>query len=162
MNIHALVPRSFVRRAPARRSAVPVFRHYDDFDNLFDEFWRGFSVASSPTRSDFTPHIDVSETDDEIVVSAELPGLEEKDFEVTLDADVLTIKGEKRLEHEESDKGFRRVETSSGRFERSFRLGENVDPDGIKASYKSGVLRVTIAKPEETEPPTRTIPVTTE
>ena len=104
----------------------------------------------------------MSETDDEIVVSAELPGLEEKDFEVTLDADVLTLPGEQRLEHEESDKGFRRVETSSGRFERSFRLGENVDPDGIKASYKSGVLRVTIAKPEETEPPTRTIPVTTE
>lgn len=162
MNIHALVPRRFGHRVPARRSVLPVSRYFDtDFDRLFDEFTRGFELAPSAVPPTFQPSIDVSETDDEIVVSAELPGLEEKDFHVDLDGDLLTIKGEKCEERKESEGGYHRVESFCGAFERAFRLPEHVDPDKVTASYKNGVLRVTIAKPEEARPEARTIPVTT-
>jgi HSP20 family protein len=148
-----------------RRSAVPAIREVRGFDDLVDELWRGFGLA--PLWQDeayprgFTPRLDVKEEGDAIVVSVELPGLEEKDFDVSLEKDVLTIKGEKRTEHKEERKGFHHVETTAGSFERRLRLPCEVDAEHVTASYKNGVVSVVLPRPPEARQQTRTIPVTT-
>ena len=146
----------------ARHSALPALRGVRSFDDLFADLWDGFGVG--PVWRDappgFSPQIDVRESDEEIVLTAELPGLEEKDFEVSLEEDVLTLKGEKRTEHEEECGGFRHLETRSGSFQRRLRLPAGVDSDAVKASFQNGVLTVTVPKPEEARPQVRRIPVT--
>ncbi len=145
----------------SRRSAVPALRGLRGFDDLFDELWRGFGVAPvSGALPGFTPRIDVRETDEEITVTAELPGLEEKDFEVLIEDDVLTLKGEKRAEHEEEREGLRHLETRSGSFQRRLRLPEGVDTDAVKATFKNGALTVSLPRREEARPQVRTISVT--
>lgn len=156
MTIRALVPRfgfGAGRPEPALRS----------FDRLLDELWRGFDApaAGGARGPAFAPRIDVSETETELRLTAELPGLEEKDFDLTLESDVLTLKGEKRVEHSEERDGVRHVERSSGSFARSLALPFEVDPERVKASYRNGVLMVTIEKPQEAQPAARQIPVTT-
>ena len=91
--------------------------------------------------------MDVSETDMEIEVTAELPGLEEKDVQINLSDNLLTIRGEKKAEKEQKDKNYRLVERSYGSFERTLELPEGVSPDAIKANIANGVLKVTIPKP---------------
>lgn len=165
MHIHTLVPRRFGRRSPARRSVLPVSRYLDaDFDRLFDQLTRGFGLGPAVEAPVFQPNVDVSETEHQIVIAAELPGLEEKDFEVNVEGDVLTIKGEKREERveEESEKAVRRVEAAYGAFERSFRLPDEIDPEKIRASFRNGVLRVTIEKPQEEASQARVIEVMSE
>jgi HSP20 family protein len=132
-------------------------------DALFSDIWRGFGVPASPgALPGFSPRLDVRETDEEYVIAAELPGLEESDFEVSLDDDVLTLKGEKRTSHEDEREGLRHVETRSGSFQRRLRLPVPVDADAVKASFKNGVLTVTVRKPAEPEPTVRSIPVTSD
>ncbi len=92
------------------------------------------------------PTVDVSETAKEIIVNAEIPGVEAKDIDVNLAGDVLTIKGERKREHEEKEENFHRIERSYGSFYRSLRLPSEVDGDKIKASYKKGVLRISLHK----------------
>ena len=158
MRTHWLVPHRSARSVQPARSNPRPLGGFGELDRLLADVWRGFGVA--PDRaSDFAPRVDISETEQEYRVTAELPGLEEKDFEVSLDGDVLTVKGEKRVEHEEKGEGFTHVETSRGSFCRSFRLPVEVDPDAVKAAYKHGVLTVTLPKPPEAESGARTIPV---
>jgi HSP20 family protein len=149
----------------SRRSAFPALRGVRSLDELFDNFWCGFETAApawpmAKTAHAFTPRVDVRETDEEIVVSAELPGLEENDFDISLEEDVLTLKGEKRSEHEEKREGFHRVETTSGSFERRLRLPCEVDADAVKATYKNGVVTVVLPKRPEDRPEARTVPIT--
>ncbi len=158
MRTHWLVPRVTTRRT------YPAFLAPNwslaSFDRIFENAWRGF--GESPVAS-FSPKVDVEESDAELRISAELPGLEEKDFEITVDGDRLSIKGEKSSERgseDEGDEGRHWVERSSGSFERSFRLAWEVDPDAIKAVFRSGVLEITIPKPAVEQPQVRTIPVT--
>ncbi len=164
MTTHWLVPHRSPRSIlPSRRGAWPLggfdrFGRFDELDRLFADVWRGFAIAPD-NPSDFAPRVDIRETDEEYRVTAELPGLEEKDFEVTLDGDTLTIKGEKWVEGVEKGEGSTRVETSRGSFSRSFQLPIEVDPDAVKAAYKNGVLTVTLPKPPEAESGARTIPV---
>ncbi len=152
-----LVPRR------TRRSAVPALRNLPAFDDLFDEFFRGFGLAPAwPEASrlgEFTPRVDVRETDEELIVTAELPGLEEKDFEVLLEDDVLTIKGEKRTEHGEQREGYRHAESSSGSFRRAIPLPSEIDADAVKATYKQGVLKVVLPKLPEARRQARSVPV---
>jgi HSP20 family protein len=91
--------------------------------------------------------MDVTETDKEIEISAELPGLEEKDVQVNFADNVLTIKGEKKAEKEQKDKNYRLYERSYGSFERTLELPAGIDPEAIKASLSNGVLKVTVPKP---------------
>lgn len=142
-----------------RGAVLPGQREVRSLDSLFDEFWRGFPGAASGLPG-FSPRVDVRDTDEAIVVRAELPGLEEKDFSVDLEDEVLTIKGEKRTESEEERAGYRHVETRSGAFERRLRVPAPVDPDAVTAEYRNGVLTVTLPKPPEARPQTRTIPIT--
>ncbi|MGH0037287.1 MAG: Hsp20/alpha crystallin family protein [Myxococcota bacterium] len=132
-------------------------------DRLFDEFWR--DVQRTPaafvgeSAKHFVPHLDVVESEEGYLVRAELPGLEREDFQVTLEEDVLTIQGEKKTRARSEDDRCRRSETRAGRFERRIRFDGPVDADAVKASYKNGVLEVTVARPEELQPESRTIPV---
>ena len=91
--------------------------------------------------------MDVTETDKQIEITAELPGLEEKDVQINLADNVLTIRGEKKAEKEEKDKTYRLVERSYGSFVRSLELPQGVNADAIKASIDKGVLTVTVPKP---------------
>jgi len=147
-----------------RRSTLSPLRGVRSADRLFDDLWRGFALAperAMAPRAGFVPRVNVRETEEEIVLTAELPGLEEKDFEVVLENDVLTLKGEKRSEHEVDEKGYHRVEIVSGRFERRFALPFEADPDAVKAAYKNGVLSITVPKPSEARPEIRQIEITT-
>ncbi len=107
----------------------------------------------------FAPRLDVKENDDEYVITVELPGLEEKDFDISLEEDVLTIKGEKKSQHEEDREGYHHVETVSGHFERRLRVPEGIDADSVKASFTNGVVSVALPKTEQPQPEVRAIPV---
>ena len=95
------------------------------------------------------PLIDVSESEEEIRVTTELPGVEEKDVEVVLADNVLTIKGEKKSEREDKKTGYHMVERSYGNFQRMIPVRYDIDPDQVEASFANGVLTVTLAKPPE-------------
>ena len=105
------------------------------------------------------PRINVAETDDEIRLTAELPGVTEKDVQVTLDGDLLVIAGEKRQEQEKDEGNLRIVERSFGRFRRALRLPFAPEPDRVQAQFKDGVLAVEVPKEAEQRKRTRQIPV---
>ena len=121
-----------------------------EFDSLIDSFWGSWGDGNG-TPGAWHPRVDVSETEDAYVVHADLPGIDRKDISVTLKENVLRIEGEKKRTSEE-DKGFYRSERAFGRFSRSFRLPSALDADKISASYKEGVLSLTIPKAEVAKP----------
>lgn len=139
----------------------------DDFDPFaamqkeINRVFRDFAGGKSDTWRDATlsPHVDVAETDGALEVTAELPGIDEKDFELVLKDDLLTIKGEKKSEKEEKKKDYHLVERSYGSFSRSIRLPFEADPEGVKANFAKGVLKVTIAKSSEVKNKTVKIPI---
>jgi len=98
------------------------------------------------------PHVDVREQDGQFVVTADLPGVEGKDIEVTADKGVLTIKGERRSEKQSSKDGYERVERASGTFLRRFTLPESADAEAIKATHVNGVLEISIPKRPQEQP----------
>jgi len=133
---------------------------YHELDRIFDALWGGFSSSASGVRAPnaVTPRVDFSETDEEIRIAAELPGLDEKDIEIALDEGVLTIQGER--EEEDAEKGYQRLEAYRGRFHRAIHLAAEVDEEAVKAVYKAGVLMVTLPKRAPAEPSVRSIPIT--
>jgi HSP20 family protein len=119
-----------------------------EIDRLFDGFSRGFAgFPNFPTTRELMPSMDVSETDKEIEITTELPGLEEKDIQLNMADNVLTIRGEKKNEREEKKKDYHLVERSYGSFVRSVQLPDGVNADNIKAVMSKGVLKVTVPKP---------------
>jgi HSP20 family protein len=121
-----------------------------DMERLFEDFGRDFGWGvPAVTGIGEAPRIDVSETDTELKIEAELPGVEEKDLEVVLSNGRLTIKGEKKAEKEEKKKDYHLVERSYGSFARSIGLPFDADSDKVKASFSKGVLTVTVPKPPE-------------
>lgn len=105
-----------------------------------------------PTARVWAPPVDVMEDEDKIVVRAELPGMKREDIDIELTGDTLTIRGERKFESEESRENFVRVERAYGQFQRSFTIGVPVKSGEVKASYKDGILDVTIPKAEEMKP----------
>ncbi|HZP71711.1 MAG TPA: Hsp20/alpha crystallin family protein [Pseudolabrys sp.] len=145
MNLKSLIP---VGRD--RTVANPFTTLQREIDRLFDDFSRGFpSLPSFPAGGTnvLMPSMDVTETDKEIEITAELPGLEEKDVQINVADNLLTIRGEKKAEKEQKDKNYRLIERSYGSFERTLELPEGVNADSIKASISKGVLKVTVPKP---------------
>jgi HSP20 family protein len=118
-----------------------------EMDRVFDRFfdfepgWAGLELAG-----DWAPKVDLSETKDAFVVRAEIPGVEQKEIQVSLQDQMLTIKGEKAKENEEKDEHYHRMERSYGGFARAMRLPVAVDPSKVTASFKDGVLTVTLPK----------------
>ena len=102
--------------------------------------------------NEWAPLVDVTETKDEVIVRAEVPGMTKEDISVTLQEDVLTLRGEKKQEKRELDAAFHRLERSYGSFVRSFTLPTLVQADKAKADYKDGVLTITLPKAEEVKP----------
>lgn len=142
------------RNAVSRQEDAP----YDPFvsfrrevDSLFDDFFKGAfsSLPAAYTGSPVAPTIDVEDNEKDVVVTAELPGLDEKDFEVTLTGDVLTIKGEKKDSQEENRNGARYVERRYGAFQRSLRLPFEAGDQDVEANYDKGVLTVRVPKPAD-------------
>ena len=120
-----------------------------DMDKLWDRF-SGETPFAKTFGETWLPSVDISETKDNFVVKAELPGLEAKDVNVSISGDVLTIKGEKKTEEEEEkDEHYHCVERYSGSFQRVFQLPSGVKTDMIEATFDKGVLRVTLPKVEE-------------
>ena len=132
-----------------RRTGLPeMFREMED---LFNRFWM-VSPREETKRMldvDWNPSIDLSESENEVTVKAELPGLEAKDLDISLERDLLVIKGEKKHETEEKNKRFHRIERVYGSFHRVIRLPVEVKTDKIDATFKNGVLTVTLPKAEE-------------
>jgi HSP20 family protein len=106
------------------------------------------------TVADWIPTVDISETDAEYLIKAELPEIKKEDVKVTVEDGVLTILGERRQEKEEKGKKYHRVERSYGSFVRSFTLPESVDEGAVKAEYKDGVLNLHLPKTEKVKPKT--------
>jgi HSP20 family protein len=117
-----------------------------------DDLWGHFfgDVGFHPFReSIWAPALDVKETKENILVSAELPGLTAKDIEVSISGDLLTLKGEKKQEREEKEESYHLVERRYGSFTRSIRLTAEVDAQNVKASHKDGILTITLPKSEK-------------
>jgi HSP20 family protein len=152
-------------QSPATREDVfdPFVSLRRELDRLFDDFASGFGNGLfRPTLGDWqgvNPAIDVAETDKEVVVTADLPGLDQKDLEVTLAGDVLTIKGEKKAEQEQKSGGAHYMERRFGSFSRSVRLPFEVKDGTADAKYDKGVLTVRMPKPVEAQKPLRRIEV---
>ena len=120
-----------------------------EMDRLWDSFLEGRPMRRAEDGREWLPSIDVSETKNELVIKAELPGLDPKDIDISMNNGYLTIKGEKKHEKEEKDENYHLIERSYGSFTRSVRLPREVQNDKITASFKNGVLRVTLPKSEE-------------
>lgn len=152
------------------RPGNPLFDLRSEIDTLFDRFFSGGLLApfggglldAEPLRQRFggvMPKVDVSESDREIQIVAELPGLKQEDVDVSISNDILTLKGETRETREEKEKQYHLTERSYGRFERSFQLPETVDRERISASFENGLLTVTLPKSEKPRQATKKIEI---
>lgn len=119
------------------------------FDDAFRPVVRGDSKLS---MWDWNPTVDIYDNDENIVIKAELPGIEKKDIVIDVKDGVLTLKGERSFDNEVKEKKYYCRERTFGKFERVFRLPAKVDPEKISADYKDGVLKIDIPKPEEQKP----------
>ncbi len=118
-------------------------------DRLWDSFFEGRPMKRVEEEAEWFPALDVAETKNQIIVKAEVPGMEPKDIDISLSGGMLTIKGEKKQEREEKEEDYHVIERSYGSFTRSVQLPKEVQSDKITASYKNGVLKITLPKSEE-------------
>jgi HSP20 family protein len=148
MNMRDLMPWGRSQQTPSRfrEENDPFMTLHREMNRLFDDVFRGFDLApfGGMSRSAGWPSVEVIESDNDVRISAELPGLDEKDVEVLMNNGVLTIRGEKRSETE--DKGRTFSERYYGRFERRIPLAWEVEEDKVEASFRNGVLTVTLPK----------------
>ena len=156
MQVKGLTPEKLRRMEP---NSSPSLR--EAFDRMFDEWFSSKELDLDAPRGDrsYLPRVDVTESEDAIQVSAELPGLEEADVEVLLTADYLTIKGDKRERKEEKHRGYYRSERTYGAFRRDITLPCEVQIDLARAYFKAGVLTVRLPKSPEAKQFTKKIPV---
>jgi HSP20 family protein len=122
-----------------------------EFNHLFDSLVGNGGRPDVRTRR-WVPAIDLVETEDHLVLKADLPGLSKDDVNIEVNDDVLTVSGERRSENEEKADGYYRVERAFGRFSRSLSLPQGVDADAIDAEFSDGVLEIRIPKPEQRKP----------
>jgi len=152
------------RRADHFPDAWQSFR--SEMDRLFDRFGTGFGFPSLRRMSDVEPAwrssfsfsmpaIDMSETEKAYKISAELPGIDAKDIDVSVTGDMLVIKGEKRQEKEKKDKSYHFSERAYGSFQRAFDLPASVDRDKVAADFSQGVLTITLPKTAEAQRPAK-------
>src|ERR1700709_1251994 len=148
MRLKSLVP--FREGGALMRPDFGLFGLHREIDRLFSEFAQG--VGSGGVQS-IIPNIEITETDKAIEVSAEMPGLERKDVEISIEDDTLTIRGEKKIEEDNNkDKNVQHSERSYGVFLRVLQLPPGIDPASVQATMSNGVLKITIPKPAKSEP----------
>jgi HSP20 family protein len=154
---------------PARRSRTPTLHGdtanpwlalHHEMNRLFDDFWQDFEPSNvGQRRAAGWPNMELSETDKELKVVAELPGVDEKDIEVLLDDGVLSIRGEKKSESQDPGKGRKLSECYYGRFERDLTLPAEVQEDKVSAAFDKGVLTITLPKSEQARQRARRIEI---
>jgi len=145
-------------------SSIVRFDPFADLYQLQREVNRLFdNTATTPTRTNggstepaparaWSPAVDILEDQNEIIVRADLPGINQDDIDIEITGDTLTLKGERKFEDIDRKDNYVRVERSYGKFQRAFTIGIPVDADGVKASYKDGILEVRLPKSEATKP----------
>src|ERR1700733_9768702 len=132
---------------------------FREFTTLQDRMNRLFRDSFGPEGQDqslattaFAPPVDVYEDEHNITLKIEVPGIEEKDIDVRIENNILTVHGERKFEKEEKEENYRRVERQYGSFTRSFTLPTTVDPENVQANYEKGVLKIRLAKKAEAKP----------
>ncbi len=141
--------KSLSRWVPADFARPRFNRVFEDaFGDLFSPVVRGEEVSNR----NWLPAVDVAETPDALTLYAELPGLAREDVDITIENNLLTVRGERRFEKDIKEENFHRVERAYGTFSRSFTLPSNVKSDGVEATFKDGVLSIRIPKVEEAKP----------
>ncbi len=166
----AKAPAPVKSAVPARHLADPFLSLRQEMDQLFDRFTGGFGFSALPRLFDLAPAsaslaefavpaVDVTEDDKAYTIAAELPGLDEKNVEISVNDDVLVLKGEKKQEREEKDANYHLSERNYGAFQRSFALPANANAAAIEAHFAKGVLTVTVPKKPEAQAATRRIEV---
>lgn len=148
MKIRNLFPA--VRASRDQEADHPFYSLQREMNRMFDNFFRGFDAAS-PTPYEnawggFSPSVDVRENDKEVTIKAELPGVDEKDVEVTVTNDSVTIRGEKKEEKEDKDKNYYYMERTYGSFHRVIPLAAEVESNKAEARFKNGVMEIKIPK----------------
>ena len=128
------------------------YRNLISLPDEIDHFFNGFGLDLNASDSVWSPSVDISETENQYEVKAEIPGLKKEDIKLSVEDNVLTLSGERKYENETEKKNYHRIERAYGKFERSFRLPREVDAGNIKANYKNGVLTVHIPKTETVKP----------
>jgi HSP20 family protein len=127
----------------------PQYAGMNDIDRLWSEFFSapvGCATCEPQTQVQWSPRVDIAETDKQYEIHVELPGLEKSDISLKMEDGLLVLSGERKSETEEKERRFRRVERLYGRFERSFRLPKEADVEKIEAEFKNGLLMISIAK----------------
>ncbi len=154
-----------------KRSSLPVSGEegypfselQQEMNRVFENFFKGFDIAPFEGAGGgfgrFSPTIDIKENEKEVVVTAELAGLDEKDFDLLLTEDTLTIKGEKKEEKEDKGKDYYRMERNYGSFNRVIALPEGIDSSKVDAKFKNGVLKITLPRTEEAKKKVKKIAV---
>jgi HSP20 family protein len=145
MRSNELTPRGNGGRAIRQASSFDLLQQ--QIDRVFDNFtnWGGLTAGG------FSPSMEVAETPEALEISTELPGIDEKDVEISVADGVLTIRGEKKEDRKEENKNYRLVERSYGSFERSLALPRTVDVNAVNATMSNGVLKITIPKTAESQ-----------
>jgi len=124
----------------------------DRMNRMFDDAGRTWRTDEPAATTTWSPAVDIFETEGEIVVKAELPGMERKDIVLNLESNVLTVRGERRFAKETKDDNYHRIERSYGTFSRSFSIPATVDAEEIRADYRDGVLKIVLPKKEQAKP----------
>jgi HSP20 family protein len=133
---------------------------HDRMNRLFQDAWGGSGTGALTQRGgeesllsgSFIPPVDVYEDEHNVVLKMEIPGIDQKDVDIRLENNVLTVRGERKFEKEEKEENYQRVERHYGSFARSFTLPNVVDPEQVNADYENGVLKISLAKREEAKP----------
>jgi len=178
MDLKKLVPWNWFAKEEETGTAVPVHRtspvrHYEDrgpvdhlhreVDQLFDNFFRGFGTGgffSNSLAADFLkPTLDIGADEKEYSISIEVPGVDQKDVKLEIANNTLTVRGEKKQEHEEEEKNYYRMERSYGSFQRVLSIPEDADQEKIKAGFKNGVLHITTPRKSLPESEVKKIPI---
>lgn len=142
---------ALIKWSPMRDLATEIFDLQREINRMFDRLFRGFEEEEEFRVMKWTPMVDISETDDEYIVRAEVPGVSKDDLKITIKDNILTISGEKKQEKETKSENFHRIERVYGSFTRTFTLPGAVKVDKVEAKFKDGVLTIKLPKVEETK-----------
>ena len=124
----------------------------DRMNRLFDDAGRPWRTDEPAATTSWSPSVDIFETEGEIVVKAELPGMDRKDIQLNLENNVLSLRGERKFQKETKDDNYHRIERSYGVFSRAFSIPATVDEERIRADYKDGVLKIVLPKKDQAKP----------
>jgi HSP20 family protein len=138
-------------RGLRRREAESFMRPFEDMRRMMEDFWMAPFEEFGRLREAFIPRVDVREEDNEVIISAELPGLDQKDIDVEVTRDSVRISGEKKAEEEKKEKGYYRHEITTGAFERVIDLPAEVDENKAEAEFSKGILTIRLPKSEEAQ-----------